>query len=376
MALALVLLVGSALLIQTFMALQRADLGFNPDHVLTGFVLPPPIVYKTGEQRRAFYDSLLERARALPGVKQAALSSVIPLNGDSDSNFEIEGRPVPTNTADQPVAWYRDVSASYFSTMGIPLRRGRLFTEGEMTPLVVINETMARRYWPNEDPIGRRIRFDSDGPWFTISGIAADVQVRGAREANEVEAYVPYWLMPEAGTNIVLKTSIEPMALAEPVKQVVKAIDPGVAVSSVATMSAIVAEVNGPARFYATLVSIFAALALILAAVGIYGVMSYSVSQRTQEIGVRLALGAAERQIFSLVVGESLALAGAGLVIGTAGAVLVGRSLRTLLFGVRTTDVSTLVATGAVLFAVAFLSSYLPARRAMRTQPVEALRAE
>jgi ABC-type antimicrobial peptide transport system permease subunit len=141
-------------------------------------------------------------------------------------------------------------------------------------------------------------------------------------------------------------------------------------------MSAIVAEVNGPARLYATLVSIFATLALILAAVGIYGVMSYNVSQRTQEIGVRLALGAAERQIFSLVVGESLALAGAGLVIGTAGAVLVGRSLRTLLFGVRTTDVSTLVATGAVLFAVAFLSSYLPARRAMRTQPVEALRAE
>ena len=376
MALALVLLVGGALLTQTFIALQRADLGFNPDHILTGSVLPPPTVYKADAQRRAFYDTVLERARALPGVTQAALSSVIPLSGDSDSSFEIEGRPTPTNSADVPVAWYRDVSANYFSTMGIPLRRGRLFNAGEMTPLVVINETMAKRFWPTEDPIGRRMRFDRDTPWLTISGIVADVQVRGPRGTSEVEAYVPYRLNPEAGVSVVLKTAIEPMALAEPLRQTVKDIDPAVAVSGLETMSGIVAEANGQPRFYATLVAIFAGLALVLAAVGIYGVMSYGVSQRTQEIGVRLALGAGAREIFTLIVGEGLTLAGIGLAIGLVGAMAVGRSLRTLLFGVGGSDVLTLSAMSSVLLSVAFLASYLPARRAMQTEPVEALRVE
>jgi len=376
MALALVLLVGGGLLTRTFIALQRADLGFNPDHILTGGVLPPPAVYQSDAQRRAFYDSVLQRAAALPGVTQAALSSVLPLGGDSDSNFEIEGRPTSTNHKDVPVAWYRDVSANYFAAMGIPLRRGRLFTTGDAMPLVVINETMARRYWPGEDPIGRRMRFESNAPWMTISGIVADVQVRGARGTSEVEAYVPYWLNPEAGVAIVLKTAIDPMALAEPLKQAVKEIDPNVAVSSIATMDAIVAQANGQPRFYATLVAIFAALALVLAAVGIYGVMSYGVSQRTQEIGVRLALGAGARQIFTLVVGESLALAATGLAIGLVGAIAVGRALRTLLFGVASSDATTLLSMSAVLLAVAFLASYVPARRAMRTEPVEALRVE
>ncbi len=376
MTLALVLLVGGALLIQTFLALQRAPLGFNADHVLTGFVLPPPIIYKTDAQRRAFYDALLERAAALPGVKQASLSSVIPLNGDSDTSLEIEGRPAPKDSGDTPTVWYRDVSANYFSTMDIPLRRGRLFTAGEMTPLVVINETMARRYWPNQDPIGRRVRFDPASPWFTISGIVADVQVRGARGSNEVEAYVPYWLNPEAGINVVLKTATEPMALAAPLQQAVKAIDPGVAVASITTMDMIIAESNGASRFYATLVTLFALMALILAAVGIYGVMSYGVSQRTQEIGVRLALGAARRQIFTLVIGESAWLALVGLGLGLVGAIVVGRSLRTLLYGVHSADALTLAGTSAVLLMVALLASYLPARRAMRTEPMQALRVE
>ena len=187
---------------------------------------------------------------------------------------------------------------------------------------------------------------------------------------------MPDWLNPEAGVSVVLKTAIEPMALAEPLRQAVKDIDPAVAVSGIETMSGIVAEANGQPRFYATLVAIFAGLALVLAAVGIYGVMSYGVSQRTQEIGVRLALGAGARQIFTLIVGESLALAGIGLAIGLVGAMAVGRSLRTLLFGVGSSDVLTLTAMSSVLLSVAFLASYLPARRAMQTEPVEALRVE
>ncbi len=376
LALALMLLVGGGLLVRTFLALQHADLGFNPDHLVAGFVLPPPATYKKNPDRLAFYDRVLERAAALPGVKYAALSSVIPLGGDSDTEFEIEGRPAARTNADALVVWYRIVSANYFSAVEIPVRRGRVFAAREMAPSVVINETMAKKHWAGEDPIGRRIRFGPDSPWATIIGIVADVQVRGARGTNEVEAYVPYWLMPEPGVSLVLKTATDPAALADPLRRAVKDVDPGVAVASLSTMDAKIAESNAGARFYATLVAIFAGLALVLAAVGIYGVMSYAVAQRTQEIGVRLALGAAERQIFSLVVGGSLKLAAVGLALGGAGAIAVGRGLQRLLFGVQGTDLATFAATAVLLLFVAFLASYVPARRAMRIDPMEALRVE
>ncbi len=375
LALALMLLVGGGLLIRTFVALQNADLGFNPDRVLAGFVLPPPVAYKTNEQRVAFYDAVLERAAALPGVTHAALSSVVPLGGDSDIDFLIEGRPQPRTTADALIVWYREVSASYFTTMEIPLRRGRLFGAREMTPLVVINETMAKTHWPHEDAIGRRIRF-GDSPWFTIAGIVGDVHVRGPRGSNRAEVYIPYWFMPEPGVNVVLKTAGAPTLLAEPLKSAVKDVDPAIAVAGIATMTSMIADANGASRFYATLVAIFAALALLLAAVGIYGVMSYTVAQRSQEIGVRLALGAAERQIFALVVGDSLKLAAVGLALGAAGGIVVARALQNLLFGVAGTDPITFSATAALLVIVAFAASYFPARRAMRTDPMEALRAD
>ena len=376
LALALVLLVGGGLMLRTFLALQRADLGFDPDRVLSGFVLTPPAVYRTPEQRLAFYDALRERTAAIPGVRQAALSSVIPLGGDSDTNFEIEGRPRATRSADALVTWYREVSANYFSAMGIPLRKGRLIAEREAEPTAVINETAAQRFWAGEDPIGRRIRFGEDSPWFTIVGIVADVRVRGPRADNVVETYIGYWKMPEAGTNVILKAGGDPAALAEPLRRAVKELDAGISVSAVASMEDLIAEANGPSRFYATLVAIFAGLALLLAAVGIYGVMSYAVTQRTQEIGVRLALGATGRQVFGLVVGESLKLAAVGLVLGIAGAVAVGRAMDTLLFGVAATDLVTFGLMATMLTLVAILASYMPARRAMRTDPMAALRTE
>jgi putative ABC transport system permease protein len=377
LALALVLLVGGGLLIRTFLALQHADLGFNPNGVIAGFVLPPPVAYRTEAQRVAFYDAIQARAAALPGVTQAALSSQIPVGGgDSDTSFLIEGRPEPTRSADGLVTWYRVVSANYFAAMEIPLRRGRLFADREAERTIVVNETMARRHWPGEDPIGRRIKFGAGDPWFTIVGVVADVQVRGPRGTSVVETYVPYWHLPEAGINVVLKTATDPQAMAEPLRRAVKEVDPNIAVAGLTTLNEIIAEANGSSRFYALLVAVFAAVALVLAAVGIYGVLSYAVSQRTQEIGVRLALGARERQIFGLVVGESLKLAAAGLVLGLTGAALVARALERLLFGVRATDVMTFAATGLLLVAVAVLASYVPARRAMRTDPMEALRAE
>ena len=379
LALALILLVGGGLLLRTFVALQRADLGFNPDKVVAGFVSPPLVTGPAPQRiasRIAFYDAVLARAAALPGVTHAALSSVIPLGGDSDTNFLIEGQPVPTRSADALVVWYRMVSANYFAAMEIPLRRGRLFADREPSPSVVVNETMAKKHWPTEEALGRRIRFEEDGPWFTIVGVVADVQVRGARGTNVVEAYVPYWQIGEPGVNIVLKTATDPAALAEPLRRAVKEVDPGVAVAGITTMNRLIGDSIGGSRFFALLVAMFAGLALVLAAVGLYGVMSYAVAQRTPEIGVRLALGAADRQIFRLVVGERLKLAAVGLAIGAAGSVAVGQALERMLFGVGAADVMTFVVTATILVGVVFLASYLPARRAMRIDPMEALRVE
>jgi putative ABC transport system permease protein len=377
LALALILLVGGGLLLRTFIALQRVDLGFNPSHKLAGFVLPPPAAYRTDAQRIAFYDAIRARTGALPGVKDVVLASVLPLSGDSDTDFLIEGRPAPTRSADAFITWYRVVSANYFATMEIPLRRGRLFADREAEPTLVVNESMAKRFFPNEDAVGRRLRFGDDkAPWMTIVGIVADVQVRGARGTNVVETYVPYWHNPEPGTNVILKTAGDPAALSEPLRRAVKEIDPGIAVASITTLDQMVAESIGGSRFYATLVAVFAGLALILAAVGIYGVMSYAVTQRTQEIGVRLALGAAERQIFGLVVGESLKLAAVGLVFGLAGSLALGKAISGMLYGVGGTDIPTFAVTAALLAGVAFLAAYLPARRAMRIDPMEALRVE
>jgi putative ABC transport system permease protein len=310
-------------------------------------------------------------------VKQAALASVLPLSGDSDTDFLIEGRPAPTRSADAFITWYRVVSANYFAMMEIPLKRGRLFADREAEPTLVVNESMARRFFPDEDAVGRRIRFGDDkAPWMTIVGIVADVQVRGARGTKVVETYIPYWHNPEAGTNVLLKTAGDPAALSEPLRRAVKEIDPGIAVASVATLDQIVAQSMGDTRFYATLVAVFAGLALILAAVGIYGVMSYAVTQRTQEIGVRLALGAGERQIFGLVIGESLRLAAVGLALGLAGSIALGKSIGGMLFGVAATDLPTFAVTAALLTGVACLAAYLPARRAMRIDPMEALRVD
>jgi predicted permease len=261
--------------------------------------------------------------------------------------------------------------------MEIPLKRGRLFADREAAPTLVVNESMAKRFWPNEDAIGKRLRFGDDpAPWMTIVGIVADVQVRGARGKNVVETYVPYWHNPEAGTNVILKTAGDPAALSEPLRRAVKEVDPGIAVASVETLDQVVAASIGSSRFYAMLVAVFAGLALVLAAVGIYGVMSYAVTQRTQEIGVRLALGAGERQIFGLVVGESLKLAAVGLALGLAGSLALGKAIGGMLFGVGGTDLATFAVTAALLAGVAFLAAYVPARRAMRIDPMEALRVE
>jgi putative ABC transport system permease protein len=377
-ALALMLLVGSGLLLRTFLRIQAVDLGFNPENVLVGSIVPPQVKYRNDDERRVLYDRLLERASALPGLKAAALGSVLPLGGDSDMTIFIEGRPLPRTSSEALATWYRLVSADYLQAMDISLRSGRMFKSGEQAPILVINETGARRFWPGEDPIGKRVRFDQDekAPWFTVIGVCEDVKMRGARGEARTEVYIPYWQMPEPGMNIVLKAAADPARLAGPLRQAVREVDPDLPVSTLMPMSQIVSDSIDEPRFVAFLVSVFATLALLLSAIGIYGVMSYAVAQRTSEIGVRMALGAGRHEVFGLIVGDGLKLAAIGIGIGLVASVALARSISTLLFGVATYDPLTFAAMTATLLAVAVLASIIPAQRATRVDPIVALRAE
>ncbi len=375
-ALALVLLSGGGLLLQTFLRLQAADLGFDPRNVLVGFVNPPRVTYDTGAKHAAFYDQVYEKAKALPGVQKAALVSVLPLGGDSDTNFQIEGRPAAPSAAEAPVTWYRQVTASYFDTMGMPIRRGRGFETRESAPSVVVNESMAKKFFSGEEALGRRLRFSPELPWFTIIGIVGDAKVRGAREAARIETFVPYWQMPEPGINVVLKSAGNPALLTSALKQAVASLDPNVPVQSITTLDAIVGESIEQPKFFAMLAAGFSILALVLAAIGIYGVMAYVVAQRTTEIGVRMALGATQGEVFRLIVGDGLKLTAIGVALGAAGSILVARWLTSLLFGVTPGDPKTLTATALVLLLVAAAACFIPARRATRVDPMVALRAE
>ena len=374
-ALSLMLLTGGGLLVQTFLRLQAADLGFDPRNVLVGFVNPPRVTYDTGTKHVAFYDQVYEKAKALPGVQKAALVSVLPLSGDSDMSFDIEGRPRPQSASETPVTWYRLVTANYFDTMGMPLRRGRGFETREAARSVIVNESMARKYFPDVEALGRRIRF-GDSEWFTIVGIVADARVRGAREAARIETFIPYWQFPEPGMNVLLKTAGDPSLLAGPLRQAVAGIDRNVPVQGITSLEEIVGQSIEQPRFFASLSAAFAVLALVLAAVGIYGVMAYIVAQRTTEIGVRMALGASQGEVFNLVVGDGLKVTAIGVAIGIAGSILVARSLTTLLFGVSPWDPGTIALTAFVLLAVAAAACFIPARRATRVDPMVALRSE
>ena len=377
-AMALILLTGGGLLLRNFIELQALDLGFKADKILVGFVNPPRTSYQTPEQRRAFYDQVLEKLRALPGVQTAALSSILPLaGGDTDTSFTIEGRPAAQSQSDTPVTWYREVTANYFEVMGIRLVGGRVFADREAAPSVVVNETFVKKYFPNEGALGKRIRFSPELPAFTIVGVVGDVKMRGALEPDSrVETYVPYWQLTEGGMAVVLKSGVDPVQLVQPLRRAVASVDRNVAVSNVEPLADVVRDSIDQPRFVMSLAGAFALLALALSAIGIYGVMAYTVSQRTTEFGVRMALGAARGEVFRLVLNDALILTGAGVVLGIGGSLLISRSLESLKYGIRAADPVTLAATSTALVLVAVAASLVPARRATRVDPIEALRAE
>ena len=383
LAVALVLLVGAGLLIKTFWNLRSVGPGFNADHLLTMRVELPEARYKETEKQTRFRKQSLEAVNSLPGVK-AAMVSELPLSGDSlDHDFVIDGRP-PLAPGDEPSLETRSVMGDYFGTMGIPLRAGRDFGPQDFTensPLVgIANEMLVRQYFPNEDPLGKRIRWarDPEVHWMTIVGVVGDVKHFGLDLPEQPTLYSPYTQINpwKRWMTFVARTQSGPEGMAGAVKQQIWKIDPQLPVSKVKSMDDVAAASFAERRFNMLLLTLFAALALVLAAVGIYGVISYAVTQRTQEIGIRMALGAGRNDVLKLIIRNGLALTLLGIVIGIAGAFGLTRLMSTLLFGVTPTDKPTFIAVSAVLIVVALLACYLPARRATKVDPLVALRYE
>jgi len=381
-----VLLTAAGLLIRSFARLQQVDPGFRTDHVLTMEIALPKALYP-GIKVASFYQQLLDRVQRLPGVQSAGICRYLPLSGpDVSLNFHIEGRPLLA-VADQPRAKFRAASGGYFSALGIHLLRGRVFNEsdGELTPkVVVINETTAERYWPGEDPVGRRILSGNDeNVWSTIVGVVANVKHAGLDAETSPETYYDYRQIPANVINfaesimyLAIRTGSDPAAMTSAVRNEVRAVDPDQPVFNVRTMDQVVDDSIAQPRFRTLLLGIFAALALVLAAIGLYGVMSYSVTQRINELGLRVALGARPSQIWTLVVGRALRMALIGVGIGLIIASLTTWTLSRLLFGVRAMDAMTFGATCILTIMVALAASSLPAWRAIRIAPSEALRAE
>ena len=388
-AMALVPLIGAGLLLRSFQHLLEVSPGFRVDHILTMEVQQAALPFAQAsklsqdgwiqiQQKQALqFEQIAEKIRALPGVKEAAGIDDLPLSNEfrQASRFVIEGQPIP-NAGARPIVQFRTVSLTYFSALGIPLREGRLFTEDDWrVPRAVINETMAKRFWPKGDAIGKRINLCSLDPkpcWSTIIGIVGNVHQFGLDGEPTFDVYFVGGWTPY----VVLRTAADPVALASAVADVVHKESPNLPVTHVMTMDELLEDSVSPRRFSAMLVGVFAALAVVLAAVGIYGVTSYTVSQRTQEIGVRIALGAQAGDVRSMILAQTIKLTAVGVAIGLAGAFVVARFLTSLLFGVGTHDPVTFLGVAVFLILVAVVAAYVPAQRAMRVDPIVALRYE
>jgi predicted permease len=378
-ALAVVVLVGAGLLLRSFVRLQRVDPGFDARGVLTMQLSLPRTRYEGESQVAAFYTRLLDRLATLPGVSSAGAVHPLPLGGDGwGASFLVEGQPVAAGEA-FPHADFAAVTPHYFRSMGIPLVAGRVFTardDAGAPPVVVVDASLARQYWPRENPIGKRLNLagQPDSVWSTVVGVVGHVRSGTLQQAGEPQIYLSYFQDVRGTMSVTIRGSGDPMRLATSVRDVVRSLDADQPIAKMRVMDDIVARTTARQRFNLLLLSTFAASALLLAAVGIYGVTSYAVGQRTNEIGVRLALGALPGDVLSLVVGQGMRLVLLGVALGVAAALAVSRLMAGLLYGVGAADVATYVAIGALLSVVALLACYLPARRATHVDPATALR--
>jgi putative ABC transport system permease protein len=394
-AITLVLLVGAGLMLRSLDRLLSVDPGFETRNVVTVEINPPAVRYSEAPRWRALFEEMQQRIGALPGVDRVGLITSLPLAGETwAKHVTFADRPEPTRLEDVPTVQYRLASGGYFDALGIPVVRGRAFDERDVEdrlPVAVINETLAKRFWPGADPIGKVLWMDRPdalippdslpeegrAPHRTVVGIVRDVRYAGLGEEVAPLVYAPYTQSSETSRMfLTIRSSSETRALVAAVRREVASIDRELALASVASLDELVSGSVARPRFQSLLLGLFGAAALLLAAVGLYGVLSFSVSQRTSELGVRVALGARGSDILALVGGEGLRLVLAGLAAGVAGALALGRVLSGLLFGVTARDPLTFVAVSALLAAVAAVACYLPARRATRVDPIVALRWE
>lgn len=380
---AVLLVIGAGLLIKSFWNLQQIDPGFDSSRTMNFRVGLPEATYQEAYQVLNFQDQVIERVGGLAGVQSVAFAYDHPLDATWGDAFRIEGRPEP-EPGRLPGAWLRPISPDYFRTAGIEVLRGRPLTETDDLDhpgAVVVNEAFVRRYFPDEEPLGRQLRLQSHWRFetptvFEIVGIARDVRFLGPDTEPAPAYYRPFKQFPDPFMQVLVRTEADPMSFVNPVREAIWSIDPDLPVGSVTTMAQHYSNAIAQPRFNMLLLALFGGLALLLASVGVYGLLSYHVAQRTQEIGIRMALGAQIRDVVRLVVGEGLWLTGIGVVVGLAGAVALTRVMANLLFGVSPIDVPTFALVAAFLAAVALLASYVPARRATRVDPMIALRAE
>ena len=382
-AIAVVLLVGGGLVMRGFVRLMRIDPGFRPANLLTLHVVLPEAAYGTEDRRRAFVDQALPRIRALAGVEKAAIVSSLPLGGGSSSyTISIEGAPPPP-PGRSPWATFGVTSAGYFETMGIPLKNGRGFDERDgrpgTNPVVIVNETLAAHHWPGQDPIGKRFKIgdaSSTRPWMTVVGVAGDVRQRSLDTPIRQAMYVPHAQQPVRGFTVAVRTAAPPLSLVDPVRRTIHDLDRDLPISDVFTMDRVVVRSLWQPRMFSWIFGVFGAVALVLAVVGVYGVVSYSVAQRTREIGIRVALGAGRGQIRAMVLRQGMRDAAIGLGIGLAGALAVTRMMGALLYGVSPSDWATFGLATLVLGGTALIACLVPARRATKVEPLIALRYE
>ncbi|MGH9838508.1 MAG: ABC transporter permease [Blastocatellia bacterium] len=382
-ALAITLMIGAGLMMKSFLRLRAVSPGFNGDQVLTMRLNLTSSKYREESQQAAFYQGLHQRIRAIPGIQSAAMVVGLPFSDTNASrNFGIEGRAAE-NPNEVRNARFNVCSPDYFSTLGIPIIKGRDFSDADVagrTDVAIISETMARRFWPDEDPLGKRIRIGSDGRWSTIVGVVGDVRSLKLNAEPHPEMYYPMLQVPFFFTHLTLRATGDPKTLIAAVRNEVRALDQDLPIANVAMLDDLLGDSVAPQRLNSMLLGLFSALALLLAAVGIYGVMAYLVSQRAHELGIRIALGAGSRDIKKLIVGQGMTLALIGVGIGIAASLALTRLMKTLmqdlLFGVSATDRATFIFVALLLSAVAFVACWIPARRAAKVDPMVALRAE
>ena len=382
-ALCVVLLAGAGLLFRSFLRLQSVNTGFVSGQVLTARLTPSGTSYNNQADYDKFYNQVIEKVSAIPGVQDAGLINTLPLDKGPTTGFRVEGRPVLTPDK-WPMVNYRAVSPNYFRAMGIPVVQGRAYTERDNSnapAVMIINQQTAREIFPDENPVGKRITFgnvdqNQQPVWFEIVGVVANVRSLELREESQSEIYFSslqdYW----AAMSLVVRSTVEPSSLSAAVRQAVNEVDKSVPVSQVKTMDKVVSESITQPRFNLFLLVLFSTVAMLLSAAGIYGVTAYTVSQRTRELGIRLALGAQVGDVLKMILAQGMAVIGVGLVLGLAAAFGLMRLLRSLLFGIGENDPLTFVAITIVLLIVALIACYIPARRATKVDPLEALRAE